>query len=64
MNVLISAAAPQSAGIAIPGPVAAAIMALFAAAVLVVVLKIIGKVLSPKKKSSRPSSGPYGTGRR
>jgi hypothetical protein len=63
MNILISAAAPQAAGIAIPGPVAAAILALATAAVVVIILKVIGKMLSPKK-SGRSSSSPYGTGRR
>jgi hypothetical protein len=63
MHTLISAAAPQAAGVAIPGPAAAAITALAVAALLVVILKIIGKALSPKK-SGRPPSSPYGTGRR
>jgi hypothetical protein len=63
MHILIPAAAPQAAGIAIPGPVAAGVTALAVAALLVIILKIIGKVLSPKK-SGRPPSSPYGTGRR
>jgi hypothetical protein len=63
MHVLISAAAPQAANAAIPGPVATAIIALVAAAVIVIILKIISKALSPKK-SGRPPSSPYGTSRR
>lgn len=64
MHALISAAAPQAASAAIPGPVKAAVIALVTAAVVVIILKIVGRVLSPKKKSSRPASSPYGTGRR
>ena len=63
MHILIFAAAPQAAN-AVPGPVHAAIMALLGAAIVVIILKFAGWLLSPKKKkNSRPASGPYGTGR-
>ena len=62
MHTLIAAAAPHARHAAPPQAVINALLALAAAGIIVLVLKAIGKVLSPKK-SSRPAS-PYGTVRK
>jgi NADH:ubiquinone oxidoreductase subunit 3 (subunit A) len=63
MHVLISAAAPHAGHVVIPHAVVTAVMALVAAAIIILVLKVIGKALSPKK-AARSASSPYGTTRR
>lgn len=56
-------AAAHHAGPGIPHGVSSAIVALAAAAVIVIVLKIVARILSPKKPASR-SSSPYTSTRR
>lgn len=58
MHILL-AAAPRAAKAGLPGPVAAAVVALVVAAIIVVSLKAIGRALTPKKSGSQAS--PYAT---
>jgi hypothetical protein len=65
MHILISAAAPHAAHAGIPHAVATGALALAAAAVVCAVLKIAGRILSPKKKkAARRSSSPYASTRK